>query len=298
MSRPLNQINPLASPQGLRIWALAAVAIALTQLTEPLAEPTALQVAGFWAGRVAAIVVSFGAAEWLIRRLLSERCETPAWLKPVVMTTLAATVGLTAVELVLESQVPQRAEYDDAELFEISPLLAGGVEYVTILTVLLPINFVLWLLIDHRSGQTTVTPDSSTAVEPDFLRKTRGIKATDVVALGAEEHYVRVYSTTHNELVHHRLSDAVKQMPPQLGMRVHRSWWVADRFVTGARRKTRRWELVLDGKMPVPVSDSFNRAARERGYYKVRASSLDAKREHDANTKSRSASTEVPPSRT
>ena len=87
---------------------------------------------------------------------------------------------------------------------------------------------------------------------------------------------MRVYGTSHDELVHYRISDAVAEMPPQLGMQVHRSWWVADRFVTGASRKTRRWELVVDGTLRVPVSDRFTKAARERGYLKIRADSLNS----------------------
>ena len=276
MNRPLEYLNPLASPQGLRIWALTGVALAITQLTDPLADPTPLQAAVFWTGRVVALLGCFAAAEWLSERFFRDRWETPAWLKSVVITTLIATVGCTAMELVLESLLPQRAEYDDAALYAVSPLLAVVVEYVTILTVLLPINFVLWLLIDHRARPPAATPNPAITVEPDFLSKTRGIKAGDVIALGAEEHYVRVYSTSHDELVHHRISDAVAEMPPQLGMQVHRSWWVADRFVRGASRKTRRWELVVDGKLRVPVSDRFTKGARERGFLKVRADSLNS----------------------
>ena len=246
--------------------------MAITQLSEPLADANAVQAAVFWVGRVVAVLICFVAAEWLSLRYFANRWENPAWLKPVVIITLIATLGVTAIELLLETLIPQRAEYDDEELFEISPVLALAVEYITILTILLPINLVLWLLIDHRGEQPAkeisndYVPDA-----PEFLSKTRGIDPGDVVALGAEEHYVRVYSDSHSELIHHRFSDAVAQMPSQLGMQVHRSWWVADRHIIGARRKTRRWELIVGEDLRVPVSDRFTRSARERGYFKTKA---------------------------
>lgn len=274
LNRHLTNLNPGSSALGLRIWTLAGVAILITQLTEPLADPTALQIAVFWSGRVLAVLVSFAAAEGLAARYLNGRFESPDWLKPVVICTLIATIGMTVVEVALERAVPQRAEYDDELLLKTHPLLAVVVEYLTIVSVLMPINLVLWLLIDKRrddDGPGKVEPVvvPSTA-EPEFLNKTVGIKAEEVIALGAEEHYVRVYSEARTELVHYRFSDAANEMPADYGTRVHRSWWVADRYVTAARRKTRRWELSLNGGLQVPVSDSFVRVARQRGFLKRR----------------------------
>ncbi len=87
---------------------------------------------------------------------------------------------------------------------------------------------------------------------------------------------MRVHTAERSELIHHRLSDAVAEMPSELGTRVHRSWWVADRAVVGASRGSRRWQLQLSSNISVPVSDSFVQVARERGYLRRRAA-LDAR---------------------
>ena len=241
----------------------------VTQLTEPLADPSASQVAIFWAGRVLGVLASFSIADHLVERWLADRWERPPWLKPVVAGTLIATVFMTLIEMGLEQLVPQRDAYDDSSLSEVSMLLALAVEYVTIASMLLPVNLVLWLLIDARREPAAEAPPPA-AAEPAFLAKTSGIGLDDVIALGAEEHYVRVYTLGHSELIHYRLGDAVEEMPGTAGMRVHRSWWVADHGVAGARRKTRRWELRLSGDLRVPVSDSFVAKARERGYLRKR----------------------------
>ena len=103
---------------------------------------------------------------------------------------------------------------------------------------------------------------------PEFLQRTSTPQAEEVLALQAEEHYVRIYTSDGSELVHCRFGDAVKQMPVELGLQVHRSWWVAESAVQSARRGSRRWRLHLLSDIDVPVSDSYVAAARERGWLK------------------------------
>jgi len=48
-----------------------------------------------------------------------------------------------------------------------------------------------------------------------------------VLALRAEDHYVRVIGETGSLLLLMRLGDAIAEMDGAAGLRVHRSWWVA-----------------------------------------------------------------------
>ena len=86
------------------------------------------------------------------------------------------------------------------------------------------------------------------------------------LALQAEEHYVRVYAEDSSELIQYRFGDAVGEMPTELGLQVHRSWWVAEAAMRAAKRGDRRWQLLLVNETAVPVSDSYVAAVRERGW--------------------------------
>ena len=101
--------------------------------------------------------------------------------------------------------------------------------------------------------------------QPAFLAKTDGIALENVLALGAEEHYVRVLTSDRSELVYGRFRDVVAEMPEAAGLQVHRSWWVAEDAVVAARRGARRYELELLNGTTVPVSDRFTQRVRERG---------------------------------
>jgi DNA-binding LytR/AlgR family response regulator len=51
---------------------------------------------------------------------------------------------------------------------------------------------------------------------------------------------------------------------------VHRSAWVARRFVTGARRDGRRWRLLLADGTDQPVSETFLPAVRAAGWLQTK----------------------------
>ena len=186
------------------------------------------------------------------------------------------------VESGLELLIPQTAEYDDAALRAISPILAVLGEYATIVSLLVPLNLLLWVSIDLRENQRLPETgdsagDGQPAAAPEFLAKTRGIEVGDIVALTAQEHYVRVCTRERSELVYHRFGDAVAEMPPEAGMQVHRSWWVALNAVAGARRAGRRYRLELDDGTVVPVSDRYLGLARKRGLLARRAPTVGSR---------------------
>ena len=248
------------SPQSLRLWVLFAVLVAVMQFSDPLGDVALGDAILFWAGRITGMAVSLLAAEYLLARFCAERLNSPVWLKPAILTMVLAAVPMTITDMALESFVPQSAAYDDTELREWSLALAFVSEYLTILSIVLPANVVLWIVIDRNREAAADTPD-----EPDFLKKANGIALQSVIALAAEEHYVRVFTAGRSELVYGRFRDVVAQMPDSAGLQVHRSWWVADAGVVAARRGERRYTLVLSDGTEVPVSDRFTRQVRERG---------------------------------
>jgi len=241
---------------------LFGLLVLVMQFSDPLSNASLAETLVFWGVRVASVFASLIVADWLVERVWAERWPSPPWLKPAVVTMLLAAIPMTLAEYGLESLYPQDAAYDDSDLREFSPLLAGLAEYLTIVSIILPLNLLLWFVIDHRSRDDV----GGETREPSYLTKTNGIRLEDVISLGAEEHYVRVFTREHSELVYARLGDAIAEMPETLGTQVHRSWWVADKAVVAARRGTRRYRLELVDGSTVPVSDRFAKAVRARGW--------------------------------
>lgn len=85
-----------------------------------------------------------------------------------------------------------------------------------------------------------------------------------IVALRAEDHYLRVYTGSGEALIHYRFSDAVRELG-DAGVQVHRSWWVARDAVERVERTGDRQALILRGGVTAPVSRGFAVPARAAG---------------------------------
>lgn len=107
-------------------------------------------------------------------------------------------------------------------------------------------------------------PPISTGRLPAFLgRLSRPVDLETLLAIHAEQHYIQVISAAGRELVLYRLSDAIRELPPELGVQVHRSWWVSRAAVAeitgcGSRKLT----LTLRNGQEVPVSAPYQALAK------------------------------------
>jgi DNA-binding LytR/AlgR family response regulator len=125
-------------------------------------------------------------------------------------------------------------------------------------------NYVFWRVgrmprygIEPPQQQPAIAePESAAAELPVFLDKVREDRRGDLLALNAQGHYLRVITTGGEDLVLHTFGDAVKELGDDIGLRVHRSWWVSRRALAdGELESTKR--LRLDGGVEVPVSRTF-----------------------------------------
>ena len=100
---------------------------------------------------------------------------------------------------------------------------------------------------------------------PRFLsRAATAISAVEINALKAEEHYVRIFTDVHEELVLYRFSDAVAEMGPTLGLQVHRSYWVAESAIDCVDHDVRKMTLTLKSGTQIPVSARYQEIVRQR----------------------------------
>ena len=266
-------MNP-ASPRNLRLGALVLLLIALNQINDPLVEPTLGQAFLFWGVRPFILACGLWLADELVSRRLAQRLTNPEWLKPVVLVSALGLLPFAVTEALLELSLPFRPEYLDDELWAYSPLLAFLGEFATLASIVIPIHFLLWLIIDRKTRSVGDANEAVTQPAPEFLQRTTNLRAEDVLALQAEEHYVRIYSSGGSELVHYRFGNAAEEMPDELGLQVHRSWWVAGNAIRAAKRGDRRWQLHLVNDIAVPVSDSYVKTVRERGWLKRKPGSV------------------------
>ncbi len=86
----------------------------------------------------------------------------------------------------------------------------------------------------------------------------------DIIALETEDHYLRVHAVGGSHLILMRMADAVALLDPQLGVQVHRRWWVAEAAVAGMRTEGQKLFLCLKDDSLVPVGRTFSAAARAR----------------------------------
>ncbi len=98
-----------------------------------------------------------------------------------------------------------------------------------------------------------------------FMERLPDKLGRNVLALQAEDHYVRVYTDRGNALVLYRFSDAITDLGPMNGIRVHRSFWVRKEAVQSVATQGKGMLLTLSNGLTVPVSQAYKALAREAG---------------------------------
>lgn len=139
-------------------------------------------------------------------------------------------------------------------------------EFMTI-TYMMP-GYVARLARPVRKAAPTPRPETPEAVaEPALpaqvvlLGKT--FTLTDLRLVSAEEHYVRIQTVDGRQLLRGRISDIEAQLPDALGLRVHRSHWVAASAVQALNRSRDGWLLELTDGTTVPVARPRREAVRD-----------------------------------
>ena len=109
--------------------------------------------------------------------------------------------------------------------------------------------------LQRQPGGTERRPDVPAAGARFFDRLPDEL-GRDVIYLSASAHYVDVITATGSTSILLRFSDAVSELG-DLGIRVHRSYWVAFRHVRGAARRDGRTVLLLSTNHEVRVGRNY-----------------------------------------
>ncbi len=123
------------------------------------------------------------------------------------------------------------------------------------------------------SGTTVSWADDGRAPAPEidtgtlFLRRHAPQLADGrLLALEAEDHYLRVHTDGGSTLILMRLRDAAEALGPSAGWQPHRSFWLAAGAEARPQRHGQSWRLVLPTGLTVPVSRQNLTAMRDAGY--------------------------------
>ncbi len=123
------------------------------------------------------------------------------------------------------------------------------------------------VLISAPRSPPAAAGSSPAPAPPKFLeRLPLKLRGAEVWAVEAEDHYLRLHTSKGQDLILMRLSDAINELAGIEGARVHRSWWVARDAIADATRGDGRATLKLKDGSEAPVSRTYARELREKGW--------------------------------
>jgi len=99
-----------------------------------------------------------------------------------------------------------------------------------------------------------------------YERLKPSLRQSEIYALTAEDHYVRVITSKGEDLILLRLSDAIKEISPLPGLMTHRSWWVAEAGVKSVKKSDGKLSLELHSGQTAPVSRSNAKTVKDAGW--------------------------------
>jgi len=111
-------------------------------------------------------------------------------------------------------------------------------------------------------------PEGAPAIPPLLAEKLPvNLRSARLLAIEAEDHYLRVHTDAGSNLVLMRMTDACALLEDAPGARVHRSWWVARAAVTSDGQRAGRMMLDLSSGLQVPVSRAMQQRLKGSGWF-------------------------------
>jgi LytTr DNA-binding domain len=233
-------------PVALLGAAFMAVAGPFGTWQEPLIERL-----GFWILGIGVCGLVGLALDHPLRRVVWLRVR-PGARALLIVALIAGPAGLLAS---IAAAVLQRSPINWPVYFRTLPeiLLVGA-------------GLVALLRFTARRGADAVGPAAADDPRLDGLLPLK-LSGARLLALEAQDHYVRVHTDRGATLVLMGFETALAKAAHLDGRRVHRSWWVARSAITGVDRGDGRATLSLQGGTLAPVSRRYARSLRSDGWY-------------------------------
>jgi len=241
----------LRNARGLGIGAIAALFLSFSGAFGTDGAPVVLRLA-YWAGlmiggsAIGAITIS------LIQRF--EILETRPWLQGLLIVAIITGPIDLMVFYASTMTFPTPSE-------TLTPLTY--LPQVLIITIAMTaLNYAT-----EQRQQSTTSPEGRTETVRFLDRFPAKLKGATLLAVEAEDHYLRLHTDRGSDLILMRLADAIVELEGIEGARTHRSWWVAKAGIVEAARGDGRATLTLKDGTRVPVSRSYAAGLRDAGWF-------------------------------
>ena len=119
-------------------------------------------------------------------------------------------------------------------------------------------------VVETRVIEVPARPEAEIAFRRRLSAKRREAR---LIAVEADDHYLKVHTDAGIELVTMRFADALAELSGAQGLRIHRSWWVAIDAIDGVRWARGRGEVRLAGELVAPVSRTYAPALKAAGWF-------------------------------
>ena len=200
-------------------------------------------------------VVGTGLVGILVELALESRVRG-FWVRIAVVSlvmTVPATPFIYALNAVL-LDLPRRPW--------LLPQLAWQVLVVSLL--IMALRALLWRrLVETRTVVVPPLPEAERAFRLRLSARRRGAR---LIAVEAEDHYVRVHTDAGSELVLMRFSEAIEELAQAHGYLLHRSWWASADAIEAVRWNRGSGEARLTGGLVAPVSRRCAATLKQAGW--------------------------------
>ena len=143
-------------------------------------------------------------------------------------------------------------------------LLQLGSQVLVVSLLVMTLRALAWRrVVQTRTVVVPPLPEAERAFRMRLSAKRRGAR---LIAIEAEDHYVRAHTDAGSELVSMRFSEAIEELARAHGYRLHRSWWAAADAIEGVRWSRGTGEARLTGGIVAPVSRSCAAVLKEAGW--------------------------------
>ncbi|WP_430430897.1 LytTR family DNA-binding domain-containing protein [Oceanicaulis sp.] len=240
----------------LGVMALAGLFLALVGPFATIQESLPLRLV-YWIG----VMVAGGGLLAVGERLFSHLLPQMALWRRVLTTAAVITAPQTGVVIAAEALV-----FDNPVSLVLYARLLPAVLIISIAAL-----SVMLLTRTALSRPAIAGPEpGGEALEPDLLAQhlPAPLRGAEILALQAEDHYVRIHTDAGSHLVLMRFADAIALAETtRPGHRLHRSWWAATDAITAIKYNRGSGQAELKGAITAPVSRSSYPALREAGWF-------------------------------
>ena len=183
--------------------------------------------------------------------------DWPVWVQ-VPLAAAAISIPVTLAIILME-----------ASDGSVAPMIYWPIQFVFVFVVSLVITVGGYLLRAHDAAkEAEMAPPqamAATTLDGFMERLPAKYRRAALHAITSEDHYLRIFTSLGDELILMRLADAVRELDGADGLQVHRSWWVSKAGVSDVIREKGKPFLVLPDGTRVPVSRTYQAAAKSAG---------------------------------